>query len=369
MGKAVKSRGSLYDHVYVVIMAGGSGTRFWPLSRRKTPKQLLGLFGGATLLEQAVERVAGIVPPERIYIFTNSLVRAQMVRVLPGIPERQIVAEPAQRNTAPTIGLAANEILRRDPDGVMAILPADHVIRKPGAFRNALKAGCRWAAEEGRSVVLGIHPTRPETGYGYIRLGGLEKNAGREKMFRVESFTEKPGLAAARRYVASKRYLWNAGMFIWRASTLLANLRRFRPEMATGLDNIAEAGGIDNPRALKRLLPQLEKISIDYALMEKIGNVSAVAADIGWSDVGSWAVAYDLSAKDADGNVRPENSLCLDSKGNMMVGGRKYFVTIGVENLVIVDTGDALLVCARDQSQQVGKAVQELEKRGKKNLL
>jgi mannose-1-phosphate guanylyltransferase len=369
MGKGLKSRGSLYDHVYVVIMAGGSGTRFWPLSRRKTPKQLLGLFGGATLLEQAVERVKGIVPLERIYIFTNSVVRRRIVRLIPEIPERQIVAEPAQRNTAPTIGLAANEILRRDPEGIMAVLPADHVIRKPGAFRNALKAGCRWAAAERRSVVLGIQPTRPETGYGYIRLGGMEKSKGREKIFRVKSFTEKPALVVARRYVASKRYLWNAGMFVWRASTLRDNLRKFQPAMAAGLERIADAGGIENMRALRRLFPLLEKISIDYALMEKIENVFAVAADIGWSDVGSWAVAYDLSAKDGNGNVRPENSLSLDSKGNMLVGEGKYFVTIGVENLVIVDTGDALLVCSREQSQKVGKAVQEIERQGKKKLL
>ena len=369
MNRVQKSRGSLYDHVYVVIMAGGSGTRFWPLSRRKTPKQLLNLFGGATLLEQAVERVKGIVPRERIYIFTNSMVRRQIVRLLPGIPERQIVAEPAQRNTAPTIGLAANEILRRDPEGIMAILPADHVIRKPGAFRNALKAGCRWAAEEGRSVVLGIQPVRPETGYGYIRLGRIEKKAGGEKIFRVESFTEKPALAVARKYVASKRYLWNAGMFVWRASMLHDNFRKYQPTMAAGLERIAVAGGIDNERAMKRLFPELEKISIDYALMEKIENVFAVAADIGWSDVGSWAVAYDLGAKDRDGNVRPENSLCIDSRGNMLLGERKYLVTIGVENLVIVETGDALLVCAREQSQKVGKAVQELERRGKRILL
>ena len=369
MGRATKSRDSLYGHVYVVIMAGGSGTRFWPLSRRKNPKQLLDLFGGTTLLEQAVKRVEGVVSPEQIYILTNSLVRSQIVRLLPNITQRQIVAEPAQRNTAPTIGLAAHEILRRDPEGIMVVLPADHVIQKPGAFRSALKAGCRWAAAEGRSVVLGIEPTRPETGYGYIRLGGLEKNSGSQKMFRVEKFTEKPGLAAARRYVESKRYLWNAGMFIWRASTLLANLRRFQPAMAAGLERIEAAGGIDNPRALKRLFPQLEKISIDYALMEKLDDVFAVAADIGWSDVGSWAVAYDLSAKDGDGNVRPENSLCLDSSGNMMVSDRKFLVAIGVENLVIVETGDALLVCAREQSQQVGKAVQELERRGIKSLL
>jgi mannose-1-phosphate guanylyltransferase len=369
MGKAANSRNSVYNHVYAVIMAGGSGTRFWPLSRRKNPKQLLSLFGGTTLLEQTVKRVEGMVPPERIYIFTNGFVRPRIVRLLPDIPKRQIVAEPAQRNTAPTIGLAAHEILRRDPKGIMAVLPADHVIRKPGALRNALKAGCRWAAMEGRTVVLGIEPTRPETGYGYVRLGELEKNVDREEVFRVEAFTEKPALAVARRYVASKRYVWNAGMFIWRASTLLANLRRFQPAMAAGLDRIAAAGGIDNPRALKRWFPKLEKISIDYALMEKLGDVYAVATDVGWSDVGSWAVAYDLSRRDSDGNVRPANSLCLDSRGNMIVGDRKFLVTIGVENLVIVDTGDALLVCAREQSQQVGKAVQALERLGKMNLL
>ena len=369
MGKTPKLRGSIYDHVYVVIMAGGSGTRFWPLSRRKSPKQLLKLFGGTTLLEQTVERVKGIVPPGRIYVFTNSVVRPQMVRLLRGIPARQIVAEPAQRNTAPTIGLAANEILRRDPNGIMVVLPADHVIRKPGTFRAALKTGCRWAATGGRSVVLGIQPSRPETGYGYIRLGGLDKTSGRDRIFRVEKFTEKPELAVARRYVASKRYLWNAGMFIWRASTLVENLRRFQPKMTARLEQIADAGGIDNPRTLKKLFPRLDKISIDYALMEKIDNVSAVAANMGWSDVGSWAVAYELSAKDADCNVRPVNSLVIDSKGNMLVGHRKYLVTIGVENLVIVETSDALLVCSLDQSQKVGKAVQELEKRGEKNLL
>ncbi|MCL5669735.1 MAG: sugar phosphate nucleotidyltransferase [Acidobacteria bacterium] len=369
MGKVVKSRSSLYGHLYVVVMAGGSGTRFWPLSRRKTPKQLLNIFGGTTLLEQTVQRVAGIVPPERIYIYTNSLVWPQIVRLLPKIPKRQIISEPAQRNTAPTIGLAAHEVLRRDPEGIMAVLPADHVIRKPGAFRTALKAGCRWAATEGRSVVLGIQPTRAETGYGYIRLAEREKRIGREKVFRVETFREKPALAVARRYIASKRYLWNAGMFVWRASTLLSNLRRHQPAMAAGLEGIAAAGGIDNQRALKQLFPRLDKISIDYALMEKIDDVFAVAADIGWSDVGSWAVAYDLSGKDRDGNVRPENSLFLDSKGNMVVGDRKYFVAIGVENLVIVETVDALLVCAREQSQKVGKAVQEVERRGIKRLL
>ncbi len=369
MGKTVKPKNSEFGHVYTVIMAGGSGTRFWPLSRRKRPKQLLDIFGSTTLLEQTVERLKGVTPPERIYVFTNQYVHGEIVRRLPQIPRRQIVAEPAQRNTAPTIGLAAHEILRRDPAGVMAILPADHVIKKPAAFRKSLKAGCRWAQDGDRSVVLGIHPTRPETGYGYVRLGGPAGRAGNQDILRVEKFTEKPKLPLARRYVASKRYLWNAGMFIWRASTLIENLQRLQPQMARGLERIAAAGGIDNPRSLKRLFPRLEKISIDYALMENLTEVYAVAADIGWSDVGSWAVAYELSAKDKSGNVRPLNSISIDGAGNMLVSDKQFVVTIGVENLIVVETGDALLVCARDRSQDVGKAVQQLEQLKMKRLL
>ncbi len=361
MGKETNSPNSAFAHVYAVIMAGGSGTRFWPLSRRKRPKQLLEIFGKTTLIEQTVERLKGVVPPERIYIFTNEFVHADIVRRLPQILKRQIVAEPAQRNTAPTIGLAAHEILRRDPAGVMAILPADHVIKKPAAFRSALKAACRWAGTPGRSVVLGIEPTRPETGYGYVRLGAPAGRIGNQDILRVEKFTEKPKLPLARRYVASKRYLWNAGMFIWRASTLIENLQRLQPQMARGLEEIAAEGGIDNRRALKKLFPRLEKISIDYALMEKLSEVFAVAGDIGWSDVGSWAVAYELSAKDKHGNVQPGNSLSIDCAGNLLVSRRSFLVTIGVENLIIVETGDALLVCARERSQDVGKAVHEIE--------
>lgn len=356
-------------HVYAIIMAGGSGTRFWPLSRRKRPKQLLEIFGNATLLEQTVQRLRGLVPPERTYVFTNQLVHGDVARRLPQIPKRQIVAEPAQRNTAPTIGLAAHEILRRDPDGIMVVLPADHLITKPAAFRSAFKAGCQWAATEGRSVVLGIKPTRPETGYGYIRLGKIQKRIGGENILGVERFTEKPKLPLARRYAASGRYLWNAGMFVWRASTLLENLGRLQPKMARTLGQIAAAGGIRNPRALQRLFPRLEKISIDYALMEKLSGVFAVASDIGWSDVGSWAVAYELGRKDASGNVRPKNSLSIGSTGNMVVSDRGFVVTIGVEDLVIVETNGALLVCARECSQEVGKAVQELERRKLRELL
>jgi len=361
--------GSPFEHAYAVIMAGGSGTRFWPLSRQRTPKQLLTLFGQNTLLEAAVERIQSVIPPERIYIFTNELVRGKITRLLPRIPSHQIVAEPAARNTAPTIGLAAQEILRRDPDGLMVVLPSDHVIDKPDIFRRDLGAACRWAAVEGRSVVLGIKPTRPDVGYGYVRFGRREGRADGREIFRVEKFTEKPALPMARKFLASGKYRWNGGMFIWRASTLLRNLEQFQPRMARSLARIDKAGGVRARATFRRIYPPLEKISIDFALMQQISSVYGVSADIGWSDVGSWAVAYDLNPKNAEGSVQPRHAIALNSTRNMIVSPRKPVVTVGVHDLVIVETEDALLVCSRDDSQNVGKAVQELERQGRRELL
>lgn len=360
---------SLFAHAYAVVMAGGSGTRFWPLSRRKHPKQLLELFGRGTLLEQTVERLRPLIPPEHVYVYTNELVWREVCRRLPQIPRAQIVAEPASRNTAPTLGVAAHEICRRDPQGLMVVLPADHTIAKPAEFLRVLRAGCETADVAGRSVVIGLKPTRPDTGFGYVRLGAREARVGGQDIYRVEKFTEKPVLVVARRYVASKRYLWNGGMFIWRASTLLENFAKYQPRMADQLARLAAAGGVRSAKTFRRLFPQFEKISIDYALMEKIPDIRAVAADIGWNDVGSWAVVYGLSAKDSKDNVRPQRSLCLDSRGNMIVAKRSFVVTVGVQNLVIVETDDALLICARERSQEVGKAVQALEKSGLKVLL
>ncbi len=362
-------KNSPFARAYAVIMAGGSGTRFWPLSRRKHPKQLLELFGRGSLLEQTVERIRPVIPSERIYVFTNELVRGEVVRRLPRIPRQQIVAEPVGRNTAPTIGLAAHEIVRRDSDALMVILPADHVITKPTAFRHVLRAGCEVGSIEGHSVVVGLRPTRPDTGYGYVRRGAPWGRAAGRDVFEVEKFTEKPPRAVARRYVASGRYFWNGGMFIWRASTLLSNFQRFQPRMAGLLHRIADAGGVRNRPTLRRLFPRLEKISVDYALMEKISNIFVVAADVGWSDVGSWQVVHELSPKDADGNVRPRESLCLEASGNVIFSPDKFVVTLGVRDLIVVETDDALLICARGRSQEVGKAVEELDRRGLKELL
>ncbi len=358
-----------FRHAYALIMAGGSGTRFWPLSRRKRPKQLLQLLGPQTLLEQSVARLKGIIPPSRILVFTNELLRRQIIRRLPSIPPEQIVAEPAARNTAPTIGLAAHEILRRDPEGLMVVLPSDHVIARPAEFRRVLRAACRWASAEGRSVTVGLKPTRPDTGYGYVRRGRRVARLDGQEIFRVDRFTEKPPLPRARQYLASGRYLWNGGLFIWRASTLLDNLRKCQPRMARGLAKISAAGGAGSRAVLRREYPRLEKISIDYAVMEKISEVYVVAADIGWSDVGSWGVVYGLQKPGADKNVVRGKSVCLDSSGNMIVASGRAVVAVGVRDMVIVETPDAILVCPRARSQDVGRAVQELERRGWLKLL
>ncbi len=362
-------RDSAMKHAYAIVLAGGSGTRFWPLSRRRRPKQLLTLLGKKTLLEETVTRLGGVIPPDRIYVYTSELLKNACARCLRGIPRSHVIAEPAARSTAPTIGLAAHEILRRDPDGIMVVLPADHVIRKAAKFRGTLRAACRWASDEGRSVTVGLKPTRAETGYGYIRKGQLAGTAGGEAIFAVDRFTEKPPLESALEYFASGQYLWNGGMFIWRAATLLRNLERAKPEMARGLAKIAAAGGVRAAGAMRRIFPRLEKISIDYALMESVSNCFVIEADIGWSDVGSWEVVHKLQSMDQDGNVRPRASLSLDSHGNMIVAQGKTVVTVGVRDLVIVDTEDALLVADLRRSQDIGKAVQELERQGRKDLL
>ena len=319
-------------------------------------------------MEQTVARVQPVIPPDRIYIFTSDLILKRVCQLLPRIPSDQIIGEPASRNTAPTLGVAAEEIARRDPEGLMVVLPSDHLIAKPAVFRRTLGTACRVASMPGRSVVLGLKPTRPDTGFGYVRLGRREGKVGGHEVFQVESFTEKPTLAVARRYVASGRYLWNGGMFVWRASTLIENLERFQPEMASQVKQIAGAGGIRSC-AFRQLYHKFQKISIDFALMEKIANIYAVPADIGWNDVGSWAVVYELSRKDSEKNVRPRASLSLESNGNMVVSPKRFVVTVGVRDLTVVETDDALLVCSRERSQDVGKAVQELERLGRDDLL
>lgn len=362
-------RDSVFNHAYAVILAGGSGTRFWPASRRGRPKHLLeDVFGPGTLLARTVKRIHPLIPVDRTYVFTNALLRRPIAKLLPRIPSRQIVAEPAARNTAPSLGLAAHEILRRDPQGIMVVLPSDHLIRKTEVFRSVIRAAIQAGSVEGRSILIGLKPASAHSGFGYIQQGGELPAVAGHRIYAARAFIEKPSPEDAAQYVASGDYLWNGGMFVWRASTLLANLECFKPGIARALNRIAAAGGASSTSALARIYPRIEKISIDYAVAEHAGEVYVIPADMGWSDVGSWSEVYALRRKDADGNARPARSLCYGSRGNLVMAG-KFVAAVDVQDLVIIETVDAILVANRHRAQDVGKAVAQMEKKGWKELL
>jgi mannose-1-phosphate guanylyltransferase len=354
-------------HNYGLILAGGRGTRFWPRSRRANAKQVLRFFGERSLIQQTVDRLRPILPPERIWILTNHHLRLEIVRQLPEVPKTQILAEPAQRNTAPAIGLAARILESIDPEAVMGVFPADQVIEKPREYVRLLKPAFG-AAASGKIVVLGIRPRWAETGYGYIEFPeGVE--AGKEAVA-VRSFREKPDPGTARRFVEAGNFYWNAGMFFWRASVLLAALREFLPKTATLLASIPAFGSRGFGARLKQAFPLCENISIDYAVLERAKNVVGIpASDIGWNDVGSWNAVYELSKRDAQGNAARADVLIEASSGNYIDAEKKLVALLGVKDLIIVDTPDALLIADRSRAQQVGEIVKRLEKSGRDDLL
>ena len=365
---------------HAVILAGGRGTRFWPRSRMRTPKQLLNIVGRQTMLEQTVERLAPILPASRVWVVTNDEQSAAVRRQLPRLARGHILAEPVGRNTAAAIGLAAAHLLHEsDGDALMAVLPADHFIAQAARCRKMVRAALKVAAQPGALVVLGIPPTRPETGFGYIEQAGRVRHSGRangEPVFGVKRFTEKPPLARARQYVASGRYLWNAGMFFWRISTLMENLERHLPKTHAALLKLADTIGTSRyAAALRRTYPQLENISIDYAVLEpasrdpKRSPVFVLPAAVGWSDIGSWAAVYELLAAQAGENVSAGRHMALDAQGNFLWSPAKFVAAIGVHDLVVVETPDALLVCPRDRAQDVGRVVKWLEEHRLNELL
>ncbi len=353
---------------HALILAGGRGTRFWPRSRKARAKQVLSFDGVRTLIQQTVDRLVEVLPAENIWVLTNDHLRAEIIRQLPNVPKRQILAEPAQRNTAPAIGLAAHLIGQQDPDAVMGVFPADHVITKPKRFLRFVKPAFA-AAAKGRIVVLGIQPRWAETGYGYIEFPeGFA--AGATTPFDVVSFREKPNQATAEQFLATGRFSWNAGMFFWKTSVLLDALRQYQPKTATLLAGLPPLGSKRFAAELARVFPLCDNISIDYAVMEPASRarpsiVSGLATDdIGWNDVGSWSAVYELlQAKgDKSGNVsRVGEAVTLDSSGNYMDVEGKLVALVGVQDLVVVDTPDALLVCDRKQAQKVGDLVKMLE--------
>ena len=358
-------------HFYPVILAGGRGTRFWPLSRKRRAKQLLALDGKHTMIQQTVARLTPVAAPSRFWIITNGDLRSAIARQLPKLPLKQIIAEPVGRNTAPAIGLAAFLLQRDDPDAVLGLFPSDHVIAEPAQYRATLNRGIEIAAAGDNIVVLGIPPTRPETGYGYIEAGAPADN----ESLRVRRFTEKPDLATARQFLEAGNFFWNSGMFLWRADTLANALREHLPNTAPLLEKISAAYGTRKFEAtFRKLYPKCENISIDYAVLEPRSakgeaqsRIFCLPADFGWNDLGSWTALHEHHTAKANAGGRSPVSLsgsfALNAKNNYVHVPGKFVALVGVSNLVIVETDDALLVTTLDQSQDVGKVVKHLDEK------
>ena len=356
--------------MFAVIMAGGKGTRFWPRSRERMPKHLLDILGERTILRETVDRIRPIVPADRTLVVTGRSHAAEVIRQLPEIPPENILIEPVGRNTAPCIGLAALHILSRIPDEVMLVLPSDHRIGDEEAFRRILLAAAGEAMQGDPLVTIGIRPTGPETGYGYIEQGDLSATFGDDGIYRVRSIREKPPRDEAERYLAQGGFSWNSGMFVWKASTILRAIERFLPDLHRGLMQIREAIGTDHEEeVVADIYAGLQPISIDYGVMEKAGEVLVIPGSFGWSDLGSWDALWEVSAKDANGNAVRGEFIGIDAADSLVHSPGKLVALVGVRDLLVVETEDALLVCRRGRSQDVRKVVEEIEKRGRKEYL
>jgi mannose-1-phosphate guanylyltransferase len=344
-----------------LILAGGSGTRFWPLSRRLRPKQLLALEGEESLLRITMRRLEPLVPPRSVWISTTRDLEAAVRSQLPEVPPEQVLIEPEGRNTAPAIGWSVRSMPAAVRQGAVAVLPADHHIGQPERFLETLGQAARAVEAEDRVMTLGVTPRWAETGYGYLE---LEADAAAGGVRRVRRFVEKPGAEDAQLYLRSGRHLWNAGIFVFRGSTLLDLLARLEPELARGLEAIAA-----DPRRLDELYRLLPARSIDYAVMEKLDTLWTLPLDCGWSDLGSWQALAELLPADASGNTGRGDRLAVDAARNLLFSDAGTIAVLGVEDLVVVRTADTVLVMPRSRSQEVRRLVQELADGGREDLL
>jgi mannose-1-phosphate guanylyltransferase len=353
----------------VLILAGGFGTRLWPSSREHTPKHLLPLAGENSLLRETYLRVAPIVAPEQVYVATAASHADQVRAQLPELPHENIIVEPVGKGTAPCIGLAALQMKRRNPEGVMASLHADHVILNPEGFRAALKSAAV-LAEKGYIATLGITPRWAETGFGYIEAGQPLEDTGVAGAYRAIRFTEKPDAETARKFVTSGRFFWNSGIFVWRIARILEDIRVLLPELHSALAEIDRAAGtLDAQAVLERVWPQIRSVTIDVGIMEKAQGVAVIPISVGWNDVGSWKAVADVMTADVDGNTVVGEHLGLDTTGTLVLGGKRLIATIGLKDMVIVDTGDVVLVCPKDRAQDVKMLVEQLRSQNRKQYL
>lgn len=360
-----------------IILAGGRGTRFWPLSRKKRAKQLLALDGKQTMIQQTVARLLPLSPGKQVWIITNEDSRPEILRQLPKLKKDQIVAEPVGRNTAPAIGLAAFILQRLNPEAVLGLFPSDHVIANGERFREVLREGIEIAANGENIVVLGIEPSRAETGYGYIEAGSLAAGNARH----VRRFTEKPNTERAAEFVRSGNFYWNSGMFLWSARTLANALKEHLPKTAAVLDQIAASFGSKKFAAtFRRLYPKCENISVDYAILEprsakgeQASNIFCLRADFGWNDLGSWTALHEHGAAKqpaGDGNlISAQGIFTANASRNYVHAPGKFVAVVGVNDVVVVETDDALLVTTRENSQDVGKVVKFLDEKKMKKLV
>jgi len=352
-------------NLFPVIMAGGSGTRFWPLSRKAWPKQFLPLASPRPLIAETVNRLTGLARLKDTFVVCGKIHAGPTRKLVKGLPKANVIVEPAARNTAPAIGLATLHASHRDPRGIVAALPSDAFVKDPEGFRRDLEAAAA-LANEGYIVTLGIKPIRPETGYGYIRRGD-PLGAG----YRVAQFVEKPDLPTAKMYVSSPDYFWNGGIFVFRCDVMLHALSRHMPELYDGLAKLQKhIGKKTYAKTLDRIFPRLPSVSIDYGVAEKAENIAVVPGDFGWSDVGSFAAIPEVRPADAHGNVvSGAGAVVIDSEGCVVLGGKRVIGVVGVKDLVIVDTPDALLVLPKDRSQDVRRVVDALKERKQEKFL
>lgn len=345
-------------------MAGGSGTRFWPKSREQRPKQLLEIVGPGTMLQNTVRRLRPLIPAQNIFVVSTQIQAREIARQLPDLPAANLLIEPIGKNTAPCIGLGAIYMRRLNPEGVMVVLPADHLIEDDDAFLATLRAGARIAAERKKLVTIGVKPTYPATGYGYIQCGKSEFQVDGMPAHGVKTFAEKPNFETAQRFLKSGDFLWNSGIFIWTFSTILSQIEELLPQMHDGLVEIDRHIGLpDEQQTIDRVYRQIKSISIDYGVMEGARNVVVLPAQFRWNDLGSWDEVYKLQKKDGEQNAALTPSVLLDCHGCLIDAPDRVVAAVGLKDIAVINTPDALLICPRERAQEVKELVELLRRR------